>query len=139
MHGGAHSVLCWTGNWGCPATPSTKWPTSTGCVRAGILYLCGYTTCTDAFLFIYVEFLTVLSLSRNQIKKIEGLEPVADTLEELWLSYNLIERVNGIECCKKLKVFYLSNNKVKGWDGLDKLVCPIACLLACSACTRRTH
>lgn len=66
--------------------------------------------------------LTVLSLARNNIKKIEGLEPVADTLEELWLSYNLIEKVNGIECCKKLKVFYLSNNKVKGWDGIDKLV-----------------
>ena len=72
-----------------------------------------------------LQFLTVLSLARNNIKKIEGLEPVADTLEELWLSYNQIERVNGAECCKKLKVFYLANNKIKEWAGLDKLVATI--------------
>ena len=65
--------------------------------------------------------LRILSLGRNNIKKIEGLEAVADTLEELWLSYNLIEKVNGVECCKKLKVFYLSNNKVKDWAGLQPL------------------
>jgi dynein light chain 1 len=69
-----------------------------------------------------IEFLTILSLSRNSIKKIESLEPVAETLEELWLSYNQIERVNGVECCKKLKVLYLSNNKIKAWDGVEKLV-----------------
>lgn len=37
--------------------------------------------------------LRVLSLGRNMIKKIEGVEPVAETLEELWLSYNGIERL----------------------------------------------
>jgi dynein light chain 1 len=66
--------------------------------------------------------LKILSLGRNSIKKIEGLEAVADTLEELWLSYNQIERLNGIECCKKLKVLYASNNKIKGWDGVQSLV-----------------
>lgn len=76
----------------------------------------------DAPPYVHAEFLTILSLGRNNIKKIEGLEPVADTLQELWLSYNQIERVNGIECCKKLKVVYMSNNKVKAWDGIDKLV-----------------
>jgi hypothetical protein len=73
-------------------------------------------------MLMMAEFLTVLSLGRNNIKKIENLEPVADTLEELWLSYNQIERVNGIECCKKLQVVYLSNNKIKAWEGFDKLV-----------------
>ncbi|ORY50422.1 outer arm dynein light chain 1 [Rhizoclosmatium globosum] len=66
--------------------------------------------------------LKILSLGRNYIKKIEGLDAVADTLEELWISYNLIERMNGIECCKKLKVLYASNNKIKAWDGVTSLV-----------------
>jgi len=43
---------------------------------------------------------------------------VADTLEELWVSYNSIERLNGIECCKKLRVLYASNNKIKAWEGV---------------------
>ncbi|KAI8817936.1 uncharacterized protein EV422DRAFT_21971 [Fimicolochytrium jonesii] len=65
--------------------------------------------------------LKILSLGRNNIKKIEGLDAVADTLEELWISYNQIERLNGIECCKKLKVLYASNNKIKDWSGLQPL------------------
>ncbi len=63
----------------------------------------------------------ILSLGRNNIKKIEGLEAVADTLEELWISYNQIERLNGVECCKKLKILYASNNKIKAWDGVTCL------------------
>ena len=72
----------------------------------------------------------ILSLGRNLIKKIEGLDAVADTLEQLWISYNQIERLNGIgkkalllaECCKKLKVLYASNNKIKLWEGVQPLV-----------------
>jgi len=70
----------------------------------------------------FIAALRVLALGRNNIKKIEGLEVLADTLEELWLSYNLIEKVNGVECCKKLKVLYLSQNKIKDWGSLDKVV-----------------
>ncbi|KAJ3332444.1 Dynein light chain 1, axonemal [Blyttiomyces sp. JEL0837] len=62
--------------------------------------------------------LRILSLGRNSIKKIEGLDAVADTLEELWISYNQIERLNGVEACKKLKVIYASNNKIKAWEGV---------------------
>ncbi|KAI8905456.1 hypothetical protein EDD86DRAFT_193994 [Gorgonomyces haynaldii] len=65
--------------------------------------------------------LRVLSLGRNSIKKIEGLEAVADTLEELWMSYNLLEKLNGVECCKKLKVLYVSNNKIKEWAGIQPI------------------
>ncbi len=36
--------------------------------------------------------LRILSLGRNVIKKVEKLEDVADTLEELWISYNLVRR-----------------------------------------------
>jgi dynein light chain 1 len=31
-------------------------------------------------------------------------EAVGDTLEELWISYNLIEKMKGIGVLKKLKV-----------------------------------
>ncbi|KAJ3102223.1 Dynein light chain 1, axonemal [Phlyctochytrium planicorne] len=65
--------------------------------------------------------LKILSLGRNNIKKIEGLDSVSETLEELWISYNQIERLNGIECCKKLKVLYASNNKIKLWEGVTPL------------------
>lgn len=48
-------------------------------------------------------------------------EAVADTLEELWISYNIIEKVKGIGVCKKLKVLYMSNNLVKDWAEFNKL------------------
>ncbi|KAK4884464.1 hypothetical protein RN001_000735 [Aquatica leii] len=69
--------------------------------------------------------LKVLSLARNYIKAFTGLEPVADTLEELWISYNLIEKVKGIGVLKKLKVLYISNNLVKEWGQFNALQdCP---------------
>jgi dynein light chain 1, axonemal len=61
-------------------------------------------------------------LGRNSIKKLEGLDQVAATLEELWLSYNQIEKLNGIESLKKLKVLYCSNNKIKDWGGIQPAV-----------------
>lgn len=48
-------------------------------------------------------------------------EPVAETLEELWISYNLIEKIKGIGVLKKLKVLYMSNNLVKEWGEFNKL------------------
>lgn len=41
--------------------------------------------------------LKILSLGRNLIKKIEKLDDVADTLEELWLSYNQIVSLDGLQ------------------------------------------
>ena len=46
-----------------------------------------------------------MSLGRNQIKKLEGLDNVADTLRELWISYNQIDKLNGIEKLKNLQVW----------------------------------
>ena len=40
-----------------------------------------------------MDSLRSLSLGRNQIKKLENLEAVASTLEEVWVSYNLLERL----------------------------------------------
>ncbi|KAF5305116.1 hypothetical protein FQA39_LY09378 [Lamprigera yunnana] len=63
----------------------------------------------------------ILSLGRNYIKTFAGLEPIAETLEELWISYNLIEKVKGIGILKKLKVLYMSNNLVKEWGQFNLL------------------
>lgn len=41
----------------------------------------------------FAERLEILSLSRNLIKKIEGLDFVANTLRQLWLSYNSIDKL----------------------------------------------
>jgi len=65
--------------------------------------------------------LKILSLSRNQIGKIEHLEGVSGTLEQLWLSYNNISSFSGLERLKQLRVLCIANNKVKKWDELDKL------------------
>ncbi|OXB71003.1 UNVERIFIED_CONTAM: hypothetical protein H355_012614 [Colinus virginianus] len=68
------------------------------------------------------ENLQVLSLARNQIKRISGLEEVGQTLRELWLSYNQIEKLDGLQPCVKLEVLYMSNNKIKTWEEVEKLV-----------------
>jgi dynein light chain 1 len=63
----------------------------------------------------------ILSLSRNNIKKIAGLEEIGQTLKELWLSYNYIERLDGLQPCVKLHTLYIGNNRIKVWDEVDKL------------------
>lgn len=64
--------------------------------------------------FTGMESLRMLSLSRNQLKKIEKLEDVAGTLEQLWLSYNQISSLDGLQTCSKLQVLYMGNNAVSG-------------------------
>jgi dynein light chain 1, axonemal len=66
--------------------------------------------------------LKILSLGRNLIKKIEKLEDVASSLEELWISYNQISSLDGLQCCTNLTTLYISNNIIKSWSELDKLV-----------------
>jgi len=68
-----------------------------------------------------MDCLTVLSLGRNLIKKIENLDGVADTLEELWISYNLIDKLTNIEKLTKLRVLYMSNNKIASFGEIEKL------------------
>ena len=71
--------------------------------------------------FTGMDNLKLLSLSRNALKKIERLEDVANTLEELWISYNQISSLDGINMCSKLQVLYMTNNKISDWSELDKL------------------
>eukprot|EP00928_Gymnodinium_smaydae_P061885 TRINITY_DN45858_c0_g1_i1.p2 TRINITY_DN45858_c0_g1~~TRINITY_DN45858_c0_g1_i1.p2 ORF type:complete len:192 (+),score=49.55 TRINITY_DN45858_c0_g1_i1:106-681(+) len=65
--------------------------------------------------------LEILSLGRNCIKKIAGLEEVGATLQQLWLSYNLISTLDGLAPCSKLHTLFISNNQIKDWGELSKL------------------
>merc|ERR1712070_879389 len=51
----------------------------------------------------------------------ENLDGVADTLEELWMSYNLVDKLTNIEKLTKLRVLYMSNNKVESWKEIERL------------------
>lgn len=42
-------------------------------------------------------------------------------MEELWISYNLIEKLKGINVLKKLRVLYISNNLIKDWSEFNRL------------------
>lgn len=51
--------------------------------------------------------LQVLSLARNQIKKLEGFDEVGQTLKELWISYNLLEKLVGCTCPAVLDLHHI--------------------------------
>lgn len=65
--------------------------------------------------------LKILSLGRNNLKRIENLEANAGTLEELWLSYNHIASLDGVAGLSNLTTLYLGNNQIKHWAELEKL------------------
>jgi dynein light chain 1, axonemal len=65
--------------------------------------------------------LKILSLGRNIIRKITGLDEVGATLEQLWISYNLIEKLDGIQSCVRLHTLFISNNKIKNWEEISRL------------------
>ena len=65
--------------------------------------------------------LKILSLGRNNIKRIVGLDEIGQTLEQLWISYNQIEKLEGLTPCLKLHTFFVSNNRIKSWDEIAKL------------------
>jgi len=68
-----------------------------------------------------LENLQILSMGRNNIKKLEHLEAIGDHLEQLWISYNAISSLGGLEKCPKLKVLYLGNNKISDIKELARL------------------
>ena len=67
------------------------------------------------------EKLRILSLGRNNIKKLENLDGIADRLEELWMSYNPIDKLTGIEKLRNLKVLFMGNCKVSSDKELMRL------------------
>ena len=68
-----------------------------------------------------MECLTILSLGRNQLRKIEGLDANCDTLEQLWVSYNQIGTLAGIEKLHNLTTLFMSNNKIADWKEVERL------------------
>ena len=56
--------------------------------------------------------LRVLSLGRNLIKSLQGIEGVAETLRELWISYNQIDKLKPIRNMVNLKTLYMAHNLV---------------------------
>ena len=62
-----------------------------------------------------------MSLGRNNTNNLNELEVVGDTLEELWIPYNFIEKLKGTHVMKELKILYMSNNLVKDWAEFVKL------------------
>ena len=41
-------------------------------------------------------------------------------MEELWISYNFIERLENLTSLQKLHTLYMSNNKIRNWDEIGK-------------------
>ena len=68
--------------------------------------------------------LKVLSLGRNNIRKLEQLD--LPQLEQLVVSYNKIDKLTGLDKLKNLKVLYMSNNLINSWTEIDRLAnqCP---------------
>lgn len=66
--------------------------------------------CIDKIVnFPPLKYITRLSLARNNIKKISGLEEIAGSLKELWLSYNQIEKLEGLSMCMKLTTLFIGS------------------------------
>ena len=64
--------------------------------------------------------LRVLSLGRNLIKSLAGIEGAGETLEQLWISYNQIDKLKPIRNMTKLHTLYMAHNLV-GWDSPPSL------------------
>jgi dynein light chain 1 len=65
-----------------------------------------------------LEHLEVLSLGRNQIKKLENLD--LPNLRELWISYNKIDKLSGLDKLKRLSVLYITNNAIASWTEVER-------------------
>jgi dynein light chain 1 len=80
------------------------------------------TNCIDKMISLpNLKNIEILSLGRNLIKRIQGLEEIGATLKELWLSYNQISSLDGLHPCVKLTTLYITNNKIKDWTEIRKL------------------
>ena len=65
--------------------------------------------------------LKILSIGRNNRKRIEKVDQNAGTLEQIWASYNSISNLDGVVNLSKLTTLYLSNNQIKDIAEVAKL------------------
>ena len=90
------------------------YPTIQRCRPIQPLKAVGYTTAEKYKNYFQIKLqFQILALSRNNIKNLNGLDAVGDTLEQLWISNNNIEKLKGVHVLKKLKVLFMANNTVK--------------------------
>ena len=52
---------------------------------------------------------------------LQGIEGAAESLEQLWISYNQIDRMKPIRALQRLKVLYMSHNYVREWREFDHM------------------
>ena len=50
---------------------------------------------------------------RDRGRFLSGLEAVGDTLEQLWISYNKVDKLGPLAKMIKLKTLYMAHNNVK--------------------------
>ena len=65
--------------------------------------------------------LKILSLGRNKIRSLKYLDDVSETLEQLWVSYNQLDRLDNLANMLKMHTLFIANNKIKNWDELKKI------------------
>lgn len=105
----------------CMSPPIEKMDTALNQL-VSVKHLSLSTNCIDKMISLpALKNLEILSLGRNTIKKIAGLEEVGATLRELWISYNSISSLDGLQPCTKLTKLFIAQNKIKDWAELDKL------------------
>lgn len=101
--------------------PITKMDANTLNTLTNCEWLSLSTNSIDKMVRLELPNLKILSLARNRIKKIDGLQAVAGSLEQLWLSYNECREVEGVLCCGNLRVLYMAHNNIKEWSEIEKL------------------
>merc|ERR1711904_20494 len=68
-----------------------------------------------------MENLKILSLGRNLIKKLDNMDGLGNKLEQLWISYNQLSSLSGVEKLKCLKTLYVGNNKIADVKEVQRL------------------
>jgi len=68
-----------------------------------------------------MENLKILSLGRNLIKKLDNMDGLGNKLEQLWISYNQLSSLSGVEKLKCLKILYCGSNKLADMKEVGKL------------------
>ena len=66
------------------------------------------------------KFKSIITLTgfngNNKISKLGNINFTVDSK-----SYNLIEKLEGLNPCIKLHTFFVGNNRIKNWDEVAKL------------------
>ena len=55
------------------------------------------------------------------MRKLDGVEVAAGCLEELWVSYNCLDRLAGAERLPRLRVLLAGSNRVGAWAEVERL------------------